>query len=121
MMQIENPNNLPLADRLTKAELLARELCDHLQVGLLPKLGTLRASSRILNQNEVSDQTIFDQITEVLKAEQFANNIHGSLVKYLESILRDAHGVLGIDTTLTAYKESRSRIEIQDIVLEEDL
>lgn len=120
-MQVENPNNLPLADRLTKAELLARELCDHLQVGLLPKLSTLRASSKILDQNEVSDQTIFDQTTEVLKAEQFANNIHESLIKYLESILRDAHGVLGVDASLAAYKERKNLAEIQDIVMEEEL
>ncbi len=120
-MPIENPNNLPLADRLTKAELLARELCEHLQVGLLPKLSTLRASSKILDQNEVSDQTIFDQIADVLKAERFANNIHESLVKYLESILRDAHEVLGIDATLSAYKERRNLVDIQDVVIDEEL
>lgn len=120
-MQIENPNNLPLADRLTKAELLARELCEHLQVGLLPKLSTLRASSKILDENEVSDRTIFDQISEVLKAEKFASNIHESLLKYLESIQRDAHNVLGIDASLTAYKERKNRVEIQDVVMEEEL
>ena len=120
-MQIENPNNLPLADRLTKAELLARELCDHLQVGLLPKLGTLRASSKILDQNEVSDQTMSDQMSEVIKAQRFANNIHKSLIKYLESIQRDAHEVLGIDATLSAYQERRNLVDIQDVVTEEEL
>lgn len=120
-MQIENPNNLPLADRLTKAELLARELCDHLQVGLLPKLSTLRASSKILNQNEVSDQTMFDQTMDVLKAERFANNLHESLIKYLESIQRDAYEVLGIDATLSAYKERKNLVDIQDVVMEEEL
>jgi hypothetical protein len=120
-MQIENPDNLPLADRLTKAELLARELCDHLQVGLLPKLGSLRASSKILDQNEVSDQTIFDQTSEVLKAQKFAKNLHESLMKYLESIQRDAHQVLGIDSSLTVYKEKRMSVEIQDIAIEEEL
>ena len=120
-MPIENPNNLPLADRLTRAELLARELCDHLQVGLLPKLATLRASSKILDQNEVSDQTIFDQTTDVLKAEKFANNIHESLMKYLESIQRDAHQVLGIDQSLALHKERKISVEIQDIVMEEEL
>lgn len=120
-MEIENPNNLPLAERLTKAELLTRDLCEHLQVGFLPKLGILRASSKILDQNEVSDQTMFDQTTEVLKAHEFANNIYHSLMKYLESIQRDAQGVLGIDTALSAYNDSKDLAEIQDIVMEEEL
>jgi hypothetical protein len=120
-MELENPNNLPLIDRLNKAEQLARELCEHLQQGFLPKLGSLRESSKILDSEEVSDQTMFDKMTEVLKAEQFAANIYQSLMKYLESIQRDSQEVLGIDTSLLAYKETENFIQIQDVVMEEEL
>ena len=120
-MEIEDPNNLPLIERITKAENFARELCEHLQQAFLPRLVSLRSSSKRLSTDEVSDQTMFDQMSEVVKAEKFATQIHERLTVYLASIQKDAHEVLGINTSLGAVKEHEARVDIQDIVMEEEL
>ena len=64
---------------------------------------------------------MLDQITDVLKAEEFANNIHENLIKYLESIQKDAHEVLGIDKTLAEFKDRKNHTDIQDLVIDEEL
>ena len=120
-MKIENPDDLPLIERINKAEQLARELCEHLKQAFLPKLVKLRTSSKQKDADEVSDQTMFDQMSDVVEAEKFATNIYQSLTRYLESIQRDANEVLGIDTSISAYKERKNRVEIQDIVMDEEL
>jgi len=118
-MEIEDPNNLPLVERINKAEHFARELCEHLQQALLPKLSDLRSSSKKLDPDVVSDQTMFDQMSSVVKAEQFASDIHARLIKYLESIRKDAIGVLGIANPASVIKKQKTLVDIQDIVMEE--
>ncbi len=120
-MEFENPDNLPLVERINKAEHFARELCEHLQLAFLPKLSDLRLSSKKLDPNEVSDQTMFDQMSSVVKAEQFASDIYARLVKYLESIQKDAGDVLGIANILSEIKEQKNLVDIQDVVTEEEL
>lgn len=99
-VESEDPNNLPLVERINKAEYFARELCEHLQQAFLPKLSELRLSSKKLDADVVSDQTMFDQMSSVAKAEQFASDIHARLSKYLESIRKDASAVLGITDSM---------------------
>ncbi|MEJ7593194.1 MAG: hypothetical protein WKF77_16735 [Planctomycetaceae bacterium] len=118
-MEIENPNNLPLVERINKAEHFARELCEHLQQAFLPKLSDLRSSSKKLDPEVVSDQTMFDQMSSVVKAEQFASDIYARLILYLESIRKDAIDVLGIGNTMSEIKERKTLVDIQDIVMEE--
>ncbi len=120
-MEIEDPSNLPLVERINKADHLARELCEHLQQAFLPKLSDLRSSSKKLDPDVVSDQTMYDQMASVLKAEQFATAIYARLIKYLHSIQKDAGGVLGIANTTSEVKERKTLIDIQDIVMEEQL
>lgn len=118
-MEIQDPNNLPLVERINKAEHFARELCEHLQQAFLPKLSDLRSSSKKLDSEVVSDQTMFDQMSSVVKAEQFASDIYARLIKYLESIRKDAGGVWGIADTTPEIKERKTLVDIQDIVVEE--
>jgi len=120
-MNDENPDNLPLVERVSKAEYYARELCEHLQQAYLPKLAQLRSSSKRLEVEEVSDQTMFDQMSAVVNAEQFASNLFMRLINYLESIQNDAHDVLSVDSALSAVKEREALVDIQDIVAEEEL
>lgn len=118
-MEIQDPNNLPLVERINKAEHFARELCEHMQQAFLPKLSDLRSSSKKLDPDVVSDQTMFDQMSSVVKAEQFASDIYARLIKYLESIRKDAGVVLGIADTMPEIKERKTLVDIQDIVMEE--
>ena len=118
-MEIQDPNNLPLVERINKAEHFARELCEHLQQAFLPKLLELRSSSKKLDSEVVSDQTMFDQMSSVVTGEQFASDIYARLIKYLESIQKDADGVLGIADTPPEIKERKTLVDIQDIVMEE--
>lgn len=120
-MEIENPNNLPLVERINKAEHFARELCEHLQQAFLPKLSDLRSSSKKLDPEVVSDQTMYDQMASVLEAEQFASKIYGRLMRYLQSIQKDAVDVLGIADTDTVVKDRQILIDIQDVVTEKEL
>lgn len=120
-MEIEDPNNLPLVERINKAKYLARELCEHLQQAFLPKLVSLRSSSKKMNPDEVSDQTMFDQMSAVVNAEKFASELYLKLTKYLESIQKDAHEVLGINSALSATQEQKHLVDIQDIVMNEEL
>lgn len=120
-MEIEDPNNLPLVDRINKAEHFARELCEHLQQGFLPKLSDLRSSSKKLDPDAVSDQTMFDQMNSVVNAEQFASAISTRLISYLESIRKDASDVLGIPNTLSETRQRKALVDIQDIVTEDEL
>ncbi len=118
-MEIEDPNNLPLVERINKAEHFARELCEHLQQAFLPKLLDLRSSSKKLDPEVVSDQTMFDQMSSVVKAEQFATDIYARLILYLESIRKDANDVLGIANPASEIKKRKTLVDIQDIVMEE--
>jgi hypothetical protein len=124
-MNDENPDNLPLVERVNKAEFLARELSEHLKQAYLPKLAQLRSSSKRLDPEEVSDQTMFDQMSVVVNAEEFASDLCTRLMKYLQSIQKDAKTVLGVDTRLSSVPERDSqanvKVDIHDIVAKEGL
>jgi hypothetical protein len=90
--------HLPLSERLRKAEYYARELSEHLRQSYLPKLGDLRAASKVFDENEVSDQQMLDRIQNVLQADDFASDVYRKLNVHLE-IVRDEmqHIVSGED------------------------
>ena len=120
-MEPENPDSLPLVERINKAEYFARELSEHLQQAFLPKLVDLRSSSKKLDPDQVSDQTMYDKMAAVVHAEEFSEEVFSRLILYLESIQKDAHEVLGIDNSLSVKPATETRVDIQDIVLEEEL
>lgn len=114
----ENPENLPLAERISKAEHFARELAEHLQLAFLPKLSQLRASSKKTDPEEVTDQTMYDQMAAVVSAEEYASNLYTRLTKYLESIQKDAVKAFEIVPVPADSREIEVLVDIQDIVLE---
>jgi len=102
-------NRIPLAERLKTAEYLARELSEHLSQAYLPRLAELRSSSKIYDENLVSDQQMLDQIQAVLKSDEFAVDVYQKLAQYLESIREEMqHLILGADTDLTSDDQTLS-------------
>ncbi len=120
-MEMEDPNKLPLVERINKAEHLARELCEHLQQAYLPKLADLRSSSKKLDPDEVSDQTMYDNMAAVVKAQSYSDGLFLKLTLYLQSIRKDAGEVLGINAALSEKKQAQALVDIQDVVLEDQL
>ena len=92
----DNPDNSPLVERLHKAEHIARELSEHLRQAFLPKLHDLRSASKVFDPAEVTDQEMYDHMTAVLTAEDFASALFEKLTKYLRSIERETKEIMGI-------------------------
>lgn len=95
-MADDSPDNFPLVERFHKAEYLARELSEHLRQAFLPKLAQLRQASKIMDAAEVTDQTMLDNMNAVFAAEDFASDIFEKLIRYLRSIEKDTHEIMGI-------------------------
>jgi hypothetical protein len=80
--------HIPLSELLKKAEYYARELSEHLRQSYLPKLGDLRASSKVFDKTVVSDQQMLDRIQGVLQSDEFAVDVYRKLNAHLK-IIRD--------------------------------
>jgi hypothetical protein len=76
---------------------LARELSEHLRQAFLPKLAQLRQASKIMDAAEVTDQTMLDNMNAVFAAEDFASDIFEKLIRYLRSIEKDTHEIMGLN------------------------
>ncbi len=94
MTSSERIGELPLMERLKKAEYLARELSEHLTQAYLPKLSKLRVATKEFDPKEVSDQQVLDCTLAVLQAEDFTSNLYSELRAYLESIKGDTQEML---------------------------
>ena len=92
----EDPENFPLVERFHKAEYLARELSEHLRQAFLPKLSALRHASKVFDPDQVTDQEMFDKMTDVLGAEDFASDVFDKLIVYLRSIEKETKGIMGV-------------------------
>jgi len=90
----EQPQNLPLVERFHRAEHLARELSEHLQQALLPRISALRHAAKIHDPVQVSDQEMLDHMTAFTDAEAFATEIHSKLRSYLLSIEHETRRIL---------------------------
>ena len=95
-MADDSPDNFPLVERFHKAEYLARELSEHLRQAFLPKLAQLRQASKIMDAAEVTDQTMLDNMNAVFAAEDFASDIFEKLIRYLRSIEKETHEIMGL-------------------------
>lgn len=92
---------MPLSERMKKAEYYARELSEHLRQSYLPRLGDLRNSSKVFDKNEVSDQQMLDRIQNVLQADDFAGDVYRKLNAHLQVIRTEIQEVvLGPDTDI---------------------
>lgn len=92
----DSPDNYPLVERFHKADHLARELSEHLRQTFLPKLSELRHASKVLDAEEVTDQTMLDRMQAVLGADDFSTSIFEKLIRYLNSIERETKEIMGL-------------------------
>ncbi len=108
MSNFERITDLPLVDRLMKADSLTRELSEHLRQAYLPRLGDLRKASKHFDPKEISDQRILDHTLQVLEAEEFTAELYGRLKICLDSIRDD------METLLHGHQAKRKRNELLD-------
>ncbi|MCP4782413.1 MAG: hypothetical protein GY903_05255 [Fuerstiella sp.] len=108
--------NLPLGDRLKKADHLARELSEHLTQAYLPKLTDLRAATKIYDAEEVSDQQILDQTLAVLQAEEFTADLYGKLRLYLDSIKAEMSPMLFTDEPPDPVDRPMAEVDVDDLL-----
>lgn len=81
-------SKLPLRERLTIAERLARELSEHLEQGFLPRIETLRRVTRQKGAiaEETTDKTVRDTVSLVQESEQFTAELYEKVQSCLDSI-----------------------------------
>ena len=96
--------HLPLSERLRKAEYYARELSEHLRQTYLPTLGLLRVASKVFDENEVSDQQMYDRIQNVLQADEFAGDVYRKLNAHLAIIREEMQEIVSGRDTDTGQK-----------------
>ncbi|GDX90893.1 MAG: hypothetical protein ACK5TG_07380 [Planctomyces sp.] len=90
----EQPQNVPLVERFHRAEHLARELSEHLQQSLLPRISALRHAAKVHDAAQVSDQEMHDHMSAFTESEAFASGIHEKLRAYLLSIEQETRRIL---------------------------
>jgi len=85
-------DHMPLRDLFTNAERLIRELTDHLDNGVLPKLADLerllKSASEPGRRDELSDPTVRSHAAGVLSADDFTSSLCRQLEDYLQAIDR---------------------------------
>ncbi|MCP4174635.1 MAG: hypothetical protein GY758_28120 [Fuerstiella sp.] len=108
--------NLPLGDRLKKANHLARELSEHLRQAYLPKLMDLRGAAKIYDSEEVSDQQILDHTLAVLQAEEFTAELYARLRLYLDSIKAEMGPLLFTDEPSAQAMPAAPEIDVEDVL-----
>ena len=109
--------NLPLGDRLKKADYLVRELSEHLTQAYLPKLTDLRAAVKIYDADEVSDQQILDHTLAVLQAEEFTADLYARLRLYLDSIKAEMSPLLFTDEPSAApVDRPMADVDVHDLL-----
>ncbi len=86
--------NQSLAERLSRADYLSRELSEHLRQAYIPKLTALVRASREYDPRNVSDQQILDRTLAVLEADEFADDLYVRLRKHLVSIRAETSSML---------------------------
>ena len=83
-------DQLPLRELFTTAERLSRELADHLDKGVMPKISDferlVRASHDAARRDEVSDATVRGQAAKILSADEFTGTLCRQLSDYLQAI-----------------------------------
>lgn len=117
MNDIEDLTSLPLMERLKKADMIARELAEHLKQAYLPGLSRLRSCVKVHDPAEVSDQEVLDRATAVLEADAFSVDLYGRLRKYLDSIRSEMEPMLFKEERhLTAQADHTMDIDFEELL-----
>lgn len=90
-------DDLTLREKLRNVEKLTRELSDHLERGLIPKVHSLRRLSRRGSDPEhresISDIAMREAVSTVLKSDAYARELSDKTRRYLRSIQSDIDGM----------------------------
>lgn len=88
-----------LREQFTHAEQLTRELTDHLEHNLLPKIHDLKklTQSDLKGEAVVEDVTMRNHAFRVLESVQFADNLSDKMTAYFTSINQAVSGIIGIE------------------------
>jgi hypothetical protein len=85
-------DQLTLRELFKDAERLTRELTEHVDQGFIPKS---QALSRLVSPSpgdpeydQIGDPTVRNQVVDVLKSEDFTNQLHEKLAQYYTAIER---------------------------------
>ncbi|WP_437226625.1 hypothetical protein SH661x_004682 [Planctomicrobium sp. SH661] len=96
-MTSESLESLTLRQKLSHADLVAREMLELLEHGLIPKTHILKRTSQqgmdSLEQGEVTDLTIRSTVENVLNSGKFARQNADQLMSLLNSIDGDIQRV----------------------------
>jgi hypothetical protein len=86
--------DLTLRDMLLDAEQLVRELVEHLEQSVIPKLRAadelVRSFDNPTERNEIADSTVRSSMARLLESDGFSRTLVERLEKYLTAIEREA-------------------------------
>jgi len=92
---VENTEGVPLRERFTVAERLARDLIDHIEHGFLPKTAHLRRLVRSgSGDSAVTDKTVRDHVKRLLDTDQFTADVYARFEKWLRSIEKEVTRII---------------------------
>ena len=88
-----------LREQFTHAEQLTKELVDHLEHNLLPKIHDLRklTQSELKGEAVVEDVTMRNHAFHILESVRFADNLSEKMTAYFTSINQAVSGIIGAE------------------------
>lgn len=86
-----------LREQFTHAEQLTKELVDHLEHNLLPKIHDLKklVQTELKGEAAVEDITVRNSAGNVLESARFADEVSGKMTAYFTSINQSVTRILG--------------------------
>ncbi|WP_166820393.1 hypothetical protein [Thalassoroseus pseudoceratinae] len=101
-MSNDRLENMTLREKYKAADVIVRELIEHVELGFLPKVQGLerlvepQEASGVyrLQENAATDRTIRDEVGVVLESELFTDDVFDRLRALLESINGDVSEIL---------------------------
>ncbi|MCR9233984.1 MAG: hypothetical protein NXI29_23540 [bacterium] len=91
-------SQLTLREMFSNTERLTAELADHLELGFLPKNQQLIRMVRVLpegvEKRRVEDISVRNQADDLLKSDQFTQELFTKLDEYLEAIENSIEGII---------------------------
>ncbi|MBC7816211.1 MAG: hypothetical protein IAG10_04865 [Planctomycetaceae bacterium] len=86
-----------LREQFTNAEQLTKELVDHLEHNLLPKIHDLKrlVQTELKGEAVVEDITVRNYAEHVLESARFADEIGGKMTTYFTSINQSVARIIG--------------------------
>lgn len=95
-MSPASPDDLVLRDRVVAAMRLNRELTEHVEQALIPKVHALRRLTRAdrpADDPPPGDKTVHAQAAAVLEADHFTVELYEKLRSYCDSIRRSVEAI----------------------------